>query len=166
MEGELAKAYQAQKDFARMAPHADEDFKVAKLMLNEPSLKTAFLMRSLMRGYLFLRLIANSAIKNAETALEDLRVVAAATSSTDLYYYSVDQRVKYLIETGRKPQAQEYFLTSVIKAEKAFDSAALRTDVISRLKKREKHYKLLGEPAPELQMIDQWFPGEQNLLLT
>ncbi|MBK8465214.1 MAG: TlpA family protein disulfide reductase [Chloracidobacterium sp.] len=163
MEGELAKAYQAQKDFARMAPHADEDFKVAKLMLNEPSLKNRVLDEIFDAGLLVFeayRELGNQ--KNAETALEDLRVVAAATSSTDLYYYSVDQRVKYLIETGRKPQAQEYFLTSVIKAEKAFDSAALRTDVISRLKKREKHYKLLGEPAPELQMIDQWFPGEQK----
>lgn len=163
MEGELAKAYQEQKDFARMAPHADEDFKAAKLMLNEPSPRTKVLDEIFDAGLLVFeayRELGNQ--KNAENALEDLRVIAAATASTDLYYYSVDQRIKYFIETGRKPQAQEYYLTSLIKAEKAFDHPSLRTNVITRLKKREKHYKLLGEPARELEMIDQWFPGERR----
>jgi len=163
MEGELAKAYQTQKDFDRMAPHADENFKAAKLMLNEPSSKMRVLDEIFDAGLLVFeayRELGNQ--KNAETALDDLRVVAVATSSTDLYYYSVDQRIKYLIDTGRKPQAQEYYLTSLIKTEKAFNDASLRTNVISRLKKREKHYKLLGEPAPELSMIDQWFPGTQK----
>ena len=163
MEGELAKAYQAQKDFVRMAPHADEDLKVAKLLLNDPSSRSRSLDVIFDAGLLVFeayRELGNQ--KNAEAALEDLRVVAASTSSTDLYYYAVDQRIKYLIETGRKPQAQEYYLTSLIKAEKAFDAAALRTDVISRLKKREKHYRILGEAAPELPMIDQWFPGTQK----
>jgi thiol-disulfide isomerase/thioredoxin len=163
MEGELAKAYQSQKDFARMAPHADEDFKAAKMLLSDPSSRTRVLDEIFDAGLLVFeayRDLGNQ--KNAETALEDLRVTAASTSSTDLYYYAVDQRIKYLIETGRKPQAQEYYLTSLIKAERAFDAAALRSDILSRLKKREKHYRLLGEPAPELPMIDQWFPGERK----
>jgi thiol-disulfide isomerase/thioredoxin len=165
MEGELAKAYQSQKDFVRMATHAEEDFKAAKLLLGDPSSRSRSLDAIFDAGVLVFeayRDLGNQ--KNAETALEDLRTIAATTSSTDLYYYAVDQRIKYLIETGRKPQAQEYYLTSLIKAEKAFDAAALRTDVISRLKKREKHYRILGEPAPELPMIDQWFPGTQKTL--
>ena len=32
------------------------------------------------------------------------------------------------------------------------------------MKKREKHYKLLGEPAPELVSINQWFPGSPRTL--
>ncbi len=163
MEGELAKAYQSQKDFVHMAPHADEDFKAAKMLLSDPSSRTRVLDEIFDAGLLVFeayRDLGNQ--KNAETALEDLRVVAASTSSTDLYYYAVDQRIKYLIETARKPQAQEYYMTSLIKAERAFDAAALRSDILSRLKKREKHYRLLGEPAPELPMIDQWFPGERK----
>ena len=31
-----------------------------------------------------------------------------------------------------------------------------------RLRKRETQYKLLGEKAPELPLIDQWFPGERK----
>lgn len=163
MEGELAKAYQAQKDFVRMAPHADENFKAARLMLNSPSSQVRVLDEVFDAGILVFeayRDLGNQ--KSAEAALEDLRVVAAATASADLYYYSVDQRIKYLIETGRKSKAQEYYLTSLIQTEKAFNDASQRTNVISRLKKREKHYKLLGEPAPELMMVDQWFPGEKR----
>jgi thiol-disulfide isomerase/thioredoxin len=32
------------------------------------------------------------------------------------------------------------------------------------LKKREKHYKILLEPAPELLSVDAWFPGESRNL--
>lgn len=148
-----------------MASHADENFKAAKLLLNESSSRARSMDEIFDAGILVFE--ANRDLgdhKNAEAALEDLRVVAASTSSTDLYYYAVDQRIKYMIGTGRKAQAQEYYLTSLIKAEKAFDVSALRSDIFSRLKKREKHYKLLGEPAPEFQMIDQWFPGTRKSL--
>ena len=37
MEGELAKAYQAKKDIARMAPHADADYAAAKALLKDAS---------------------------------------------------------------------------------------------------------------------------------
>jgi thiol-disulfide isomerase/thioredoxin len=100
--------------------------------------------------------------RRAEAALEDLRVTAATVSSPNLYYYAVDQKIKYLIETGRKAQAQEYYMTSLIRAEGAFSAASLKADVASRLKKREKHYKLLGETAPELPVVDQWFPGTRK----
>jgi thiol-disulfide isomerase/thioredoxin len=150
-----------------MATHADENFKTAKMLLSDTSsrsrsLDLIIIFDAGMLVFEAYRELGNQ--KNAEGALEDLRVIAASTSSTDLYYYAVDQRIKYLIETGRKSESQEYYLTSLIRAEKAFDAAALRTDVLSRLKKREKHYKLLGESAPELPMIDQWFPGTQKTI--
>ncbi len=163
MEGELAKAYQAQKDFVRMAHHADEGYKAAKMLLKEASSRARGLDAIFDAGMLVYeayRDLGNQ--KNAEAALEDLRVTAASASSPDLYYYAVDQKIRYLIETGRKPQAQEYYMTSLIRAEKAFGVASLQADVVSRLKKREKHYKLLGETAPELPMVDQWFPGKRQ----
>ena len=163
MEGELAKAYQVQKDFARMAPHADEAYRTAKLLLKD----AASLARGLdevfdagMLVYEAYRDLGNQ--KNAEAGLEDLRLAGVAASSPNLYYYAVDQKIKYLIETGRKPQAQEYYMTALIRAEKAFSVASLNSDVVSRLKKREKHYRLLGESAPELPVVDQWFPGTRK----
>lgn len=165
MEGEIAKAYQAQRDIVRMAPHAAENFKAAKLLLKDPSSRSRSLDGVFDAGILVFEAYRDLGDqKSAEEALEDLRVLGSTTANTDLYYYAVDRRVKYLIETGRKPQAQEYYLTSLLKAEKAFDVAAQRTDILTRLKKREKYYKLLGEAAPELQMIDQWFPGTRKPL--
>src|SRR5258708_16041134 len=40
MEGELAKAYQAQKDFVRMAPHAEADYEASKSLLKNPASRT------------------------------------------------------------------------------------------------------------------------------
>jgi len=163
MEGELAKAYQSQNDLVRMAPHADEYLKAAKSMLKEGASRSHTLDEVFDAGSLVYeanRDLGNQ--KQAEGALEDLRTIAATVSSADLYYFAVDQKIKYLIETGRKPQSQEYYLTSLAKAESAFENAAVRGSVVERLKKREKHYRLLGEKAPELLMIDQWFPGERK----
>ena len=165
IESELAKAYQTQKDFAKMAAHADEGYRALNELSRDAASKAKWLDEIFDAGILVYE--ANREIgdqKKAEAVLEDLRVTGAAASSPSLYYYAVDQKIKYLIETGRKPQAQEYYMTSLIKAEGAFAAASLKADVISKLKKREKHYKLLGEVAPELPMVDQWFPGTRKTL--
>ena len=39
MEGEIAKAYQAKKDFAKMVPHAEAGYKASKAMLTDPALR-------------------------------------------------------------------------------------------------------------------------------
>jgi len=161
MEGELAKAYQSQKDFGRMAAHADEGYRAVKELSKDAASRARWIDEIFDAGILLYEAYRELGDqKKAEAALEDLRATAATISSPSLYYYAVDQKIKYLIETGRKPQAQEYYMTSLIRAESAFGVASLKADVISRLKKREKHYKLLGEIAPELPAVDQWFPGK------
>jgi thiol-disulfide isomerase/thioredoxin len=40
----------------------------------------------------------------------------------------------------------------------------LQQDIVQRLKRREKHYKLLGETAPELADIDRWLSGQPQTL--
>ena len=165
MEGELAKAYQSQKDFVRMAAHADEGYKAVKELSKDAASRAKWLdeiFDAAMLAFEAYRDIGDQ--KKAEAAIEELRVTAASVSSSNLYYYAVDQRIKYLIETGRKPQAQEYYMTSLIRAESAFDAASLKADVLTRLKKREKQYKLLGETALELPLVDQWFPGKPKTI--
>ncbi len=165
IEGELAKAYQSQKDFVRMAAHADEGYKAVKELSKDAASRARWLDEIFDAGMLVFEAYRDLGDqKKAEGSLEELRVTAAAVTSPNLYYYAVDQRIKYLIETGRKPQAQEYYMTSLIRAETAFRAASLQTDVVSRLKKREKHYKLLGEIAPELPAVDQWFPGKPKTI--
>ncbi len=161
MEGELAKAYQAQKDFVRMAAHAVESYAAAKALLKDASSRSRGLDEILDSGMLVYEGFRDGGNqKKAEEALEDMRVTAAAVESPSFYYYAVDQKIKYLTETGRKAQAMEFFLVSLINAGKDFPVKSAASDVIGRLKKREKHYKLLGETAPEMPSVDQWFPGK------
>ena len=160
MEGELAKAYQAQKDLAKMVPHAEAGYSAAKSLLKEASSRARGLDEILDAGMLVYEAFRDSGNqKKADDALEEMRLTAAAYESPSFYYYAVDQKIKYLVETGRKPEVAEFYLRSLINAGKDFVIKTSSADVIARLKKREIHYKLLGEPAPDLPSVDQWFPG-------
>lgn len=164
MEGELAKAYQAQKDAGRMAPHADEAYKAAKAMLKEAASRARGLDEILDAGMLVYEAYRDAGDgKKAEAALDDMRVTAASFESPSFYYYAVDQKIKYLIETGRKPQALEFYATALASAERDLRLKTSQADAVRRLKKRELHYRLLGEPAPGL-TAEQWFPGKPKTL--
>jgi thiol-disulfide isomerase/thioredoxin len=45
-----------------------------------------------------------------------------------------------------------------------FRTKSAENELISRLKKREKHYRMLGDVAPPLPLADQWFPGKAKTL--
>ncbi len=164
MESELAKAYLAEKNFAKAAPHATEAYRAAKTLLNKDNTVTVRgLDETLDAGMLlFESHKATGNIKDADSALDDLRKSAAAVGSPSFYYYAADKLITYQIETGRKNIGLETYLTSMIQAGKELPSKPTQMDAIERLKKREKHYKLLGETAPEFSGIDQWFPGESR----
>lgn len=165
IEGELAKAYQAKKDAVRMAPHAEQAYRAAKDLLKDATSRSRGLDEILDAGMLVYEAFRDGGEqKKAEDALEDMRVTAAGVGSPSFYYYAVDQKIKYLIETGRKPQATEFYTAMLAGAEKDFTLKASQTEIKERLKKRQKHYALLGLPAPELPMVDQWFPGERRTL--
>lgn len=165
IESELAKAYQAARDFVRMAPHAEEAYKAAKALLKDSTSRARGLDEILDDGMLVFEAYRDGGDQQkAEDALDDMRATAAGAGSSSFYYYAVDAKITYLIETGRKPKAMEAFLTALITAGKDFVAKPLQSDVITRLRKREVHYKLLGEPAPALPAVDQWFPGKPKTL--
>lgn len=161
MEGEIAKAYQAQKEFNKMAPHAEAGYTASKTLLQDATSRARGLDEILDAGMLVFesyRDLANR--EKAEAALEDMRVTASSTGSTSLYYYAVDRKIKFLIDTGRKAAATEFYQTMAAGSAKDFADKASQEDINLRLRKREKHYKLLGAAAPELPLLDQWFPGK------
>lgn len=165
MEGELAKAYQVQKDFVRMVPHAEEGYAASKALLRDAASRARGLDEILDAGMLVYEAHRDAGNREkAEAALDDMKATAAATGSSSFYYYAVDQKIKYLIETGRKPAALAYYDASLISAERDFTTKSLQDDVKLRLRKRDKHYKLLGEPAPELPTTVEWFPGRPRSL--
>jgi thiol-disulfide isomerase/thioredoxin len=58
----------------------------------------------------------------------------------------------------------ETYLSSLIQAGKDFAAKGTQNEAVQKLKRREKHYKLLAEPAPELIGMEQWFPGTPKTL--
>ena len=139
--GEMAKAYQALKDFKKMAPHADAGYTASKGLLKDATSRSRGLDEILDAGMLVYEAYRDSGeLPKAEDALEDMRATAAEFEAPGFYYYAVDQKIKFLIETGRKPAAIAYYGASIGGAEKDFRSKTASADVVSRLKKREKHY--------------------------
>ncbi len=165
MEGELAKAYQRTNDLVRMTPHAEAGYQASKDLLKDAKSYARGLDEILDAGMLVYEAFrdANNRQK-AEAALDDMRAVAVATTSPSFYYYAVDQKIKYLIETGRKPAALELYTSALASSVKDFPNKAQQSEVETRLRKRDQHYKLMGEMAPEMPAIDQWFPGKQVTL--
>ena len=165
IESELAKSYQAENDFAKAAPHAEQAYSATKAVFKSLSSRAKGLDQLLDSGMTIFDIYkAEGKQKEAENALDDLRKTAAFFESSNLYYYAVDENIKYLIETNRKPLALQMYSAALAQASRDFSVKSLQEDVVRRLKKREKHYRLLGEPAPELTDIDQWFPGQPQTL--
>lgn len=160
MESELAKAYIAEKNYAKAAPHAAEGYNAAKTILLDPTSKALGLDEVLDSGMLvFESYKAAGDIKAADGALEDMRKTAVAIGSSSFFYYSADKLITYRIESGRKPLALETYSNVLAEAGKDLPTKPQQAEATQRLKKREKHYKMLNEPAPAFAGIDQWFPG-------
>ncbi len=162
---EMAKAYQARKEFVKMAPHATTAYDASKSLLKEASSRARGLDEILDAGMLVYEAYRDAGEqKRADEALDDMRATAASVESPSFYYYALDQKIKYMIETGRKTQALEFYTASMALAGKELAAKTAAANVVSRLKNRSVHYKLLGETAPALPAIEHWFPGTPKTL--
>ncbi|MBA4123773.1 MAG: redoxin domain-containing protein [Acidobacteria bacterium] len=165
VESELAKSYRAEKDLAKAASHAEEAYRAFKIVFQDSTSRARGLDDLLDSGMTAFEIYRDGGKRQeAENTLEDLRKTAASVGSSSLYYKAVDENIKYLISTGRKPLALQMYSNALAQATKDFTAKPLQEDVLRRLKEREKHYKLLGETAPELAAIDRWFPGQPQTL--
>jgi thiol-disulfide isomerase/thioredoxin len=165
MESELAKQYREAGNLDSAVPHSLEAFRTTKAIyrdydsfvqgLNE-LLDTAMLVFESYRD--------RGDSEKAIAALEELRKEAVSAQSTSLYYYALDSQIKFLINSGQKPLGLKLYQEYLTKSVKDFKTGILQNDIVRRLKKRDKHYKLLGESAPELVQIDNWLGTQkQNL---
>lgn len=165
MESELAENYRAEMDLALAAKHAEEAFRATKAIFKDNTSRARGLSELLTAGIAVFEIYSDDGKQTeADNALEDLRKTAALVEASDVYYYAVDRQIKYQIETKRKPLALQTLNTALAQTNKDFNVKLLQEDVIRRLKKREKQYKLLGETAPELTDIDKWFGGNAQTL--
>jgi thiol-disulfide isomerase/thioredoxin len=159
MNSELAKAFIAAKDLTKAAAHARKSYEASKALVADPTSKVNPADAVLDAGMLLFESFRDSGnVKEADAALADLSKTAISINSPTLYCYATDKLITYQIDSGRKAIGMETHLSSLIEAGKAFNVGA-RNHALVMLKQREKQYKLLAEPAPELVGIDQWFPG-------
>lgn len=165
MESELAKNYRAEKNLEKAAPHAVEAFRATKALFQDSASRAKGLDELLDSGMTVFEIYRDAdRQKEADDALEDLRRTAAFVESPSFYYYAIDRQIKYQIETGRKPLGMQTYQNAFALAAKDFAQKPPQVYVTERLKKREKHYKMLGEPAPELADVAQWLPGTTQTL--
>jgi len=165
MESELAKSYRAEKNLPKASAHAEEAYAASKILVKDSVSRARALDDLLDAGIAAFEIYRDGGKRQeAENTLADLRKTAALVGSSSVYYTAIDENIKYLIATGRKPLALQMYSNAPAQAEKDFTAKPLQEDVSRRLKRREKHYKLLGEVAPELTAIDRWLPGQPQTL--
>ncbi len=165
IESELAKNYQETKDYTKAAPHAAQAFATAKLLVKDATSRARALDDLLDTGFTMFEIYRDAGKSSeAEIALQDLQKTAIALASSALYYTALDENIKFLIQTNRKPDALQIYADALAQVAKNFAAKPLQDDVSRRLKMREKHYRLLNETAPELVGVDNWFPGQAQTL--
>ena len=160
MENELAESYSSEKNYAKAAAHAEEAYIAAKALFKDWTSRARALNEVLNAAVIVFEIYrADGKPAQADAVLDDLRKTGVSVESNDIYFNAVDRKIKYLIETGRKPLALQTYAETLEQVKKDFTAKPLQDAVIRNLKKRETHYKLLGETAPELANIERWFPG-------
>lgn len=164
MDVELAKAYEQLKDFAHMLPHADAAFTAGRKLLGDPQAADLTLDHVVDTGILaFLAYSETGDREKAEGVLDDLRSMGASKTLPSLYYYAVDQKIRYLIETGRKDKAQQLYNSTMASIANSFADKTKQNEVVQKLKDRQKAYDLLGVTAPDFLMQGElWLSGQQK----
>ncbi|MFL6374305.1 MAG: peroxiredoxin family protein [Pyrinomonadaceae bacterium] len=164
MDVELAKAYEDRRDFPHMLPHAESAFTSGKALLGDAQAADLSLDHLVDTGILAFEAYSETGQQDkAESVLDDLRRLGSSKSSPSLYYYGVDQKIRYLIETDRKDKAMQFYNATIASVATAFPEKAKQDEVLQKLKDRQKAYALLGVKAPEFLAKDElWFPGRQK----
>ncbi|HKP68025.1 MAG TPA: TlpA disulfide reductase family protein [Pyrinomonadaceae bacterium] len=165
MNSEIAKAYSTDKQYAPAGEYASKAYDAAKALLKEAPTSLNAADALLDSGMLMFEAFRDAGdTKKADAALDDMRQTAVLLKSPLFYYYSVDKLITYQVETGRKTLAKETQIESLVQAAKDFGALGPDNEALQRLKRREPQYRLMGEPAPELTGVDQWFPGKLQTL--
>lgn len=160
MNSEIAKSYLAAGAPAKAIPFANEAFSISRSLIVDPTLRSVGLDLVYDNAMiLFDSQRQSNEVAGAENTLEELRKIAGTLGNSVFYFQAADKLITYRIETGRKPLALETYQAMLIAAGKELPVEGQQKDALQRLRKREKHYRLLGEAAPEFLTVDKWFPG-------
>ena len=165
MEKQLAHSYRLENKLQQAVPHSDKAFKVTQDLLENPESRSRALSQLLDAGitsFEIHRTLGNN--EKAENVLNTLREKSIPLQSNGVYYRAVDEHIKFLIDTKRKPLALELYQKTLNNINKDFIAQNLRQFMYAKFKSRKKHYELLGAPPPPLTSIDRWLPSKPVVL--
>ena len=165
IEKEIARGLFGRGDASQAVTHAEGAYAAYKAIAADAASREKFIDEVTDSGFFVFKIYRQQDLRDkADAALEDIRSTAVKLQAPLLWYLVTDRQITYQIETGRKPQALALYNSALLQLGKDFSVANVQTDLARKLKKREAHYKLLNEPAPELTQIDQTFPAEKAAL--
>ena len=165
MENELAAAYIKAKDFTRAAVHAEESYRLTKATFQEYASRARALAEILDTGRTVLEIYQASGNQaQTDNILNDLQKTSIITKSTGIYYFAIDNLIRFMIETNRKPAALALYEQTLNQIKNDFSGKYEQAELSQKFKRREKHYQLLGATAPELTDISAWLPNETKTL--
>jgi len=165
IENMLARAYFEKKDFEHATPHAQEAYRAIKVYFEEPTTRPVEIYKVYQMATLLFSIQKESGdTKQAISTLEDLQKLGAFHEASDIYFSATDKIITLMIDTGRKPEALAFFEKTRGSVDKLFHTGGVLAEVKRLLRKRETHYRLMLEKAPEL-TIDNWLSGS-NLKLS
>jgi thiol-disulfide isomerase/thioredoxin len=164
MESELAENYQLDKNFALAKKHAETAFQNYQNLSADKTATRSKILNDIYdsgeRLFEINRELGDE--KSAVKSLEDVQKASISMQAIGIYFYATDKLIAFLAETNRKKEALESLAKTYETLPKNFPVQAMQNEVIRGLKKREKHYALIGETAPEIK-FDNWI-GEQKSL--
>jgi thiol-disulfide isomerase/thioredoxin len=160
IEREIAKGLYESGDLAGTETHAQGAYSAYKAIAGDPSKREKTIDEVTDSGLFLFKIVSQLNDRDrSDATLDELRKTAVALQAPMLWYLAVDKQITFEIETGRKPQALAYYSTTLARAESEFASKTVQADLERKLKKREVHYKLLNEPAPQLTLLGESFPS-------
>ena len=165
MEKQLALNYRKAGKLEAAVTHAENAFEITQKLLVAAESRAKALNQLMDAGITTFEIHKELGNRSkAEVALLKLKKNAIPVQSHGVYYRAIDEHIRYLIETDRKPLAMRMYRTTFKNLEKDINTKSLRSFLKGKFKQREKHYEILGELAPRLVYIDQWLPDKPTTL--
>jgi thiol-disulfide isomerase/thioredoxin len=156
VEKTVAAAYRKAGKLDRAAAHAEEAFKATKLVPPDAKNPTAQQHSIYTAGRALVDIYLDAG-KSADAVgvLEEMRRLALSIPSGKLYVESTMRLADVLITSGRKPDALKMVDDSISNATTNVKNQKEQGVILSGLRSKRGHLRLLGEVAPEIS-IDKW----------
>lgn len=170
VERELALQYHKAKMRDKAVAHAEEAFAAARAALRDAAQDERLVEVFTELGNTLFDIYSEMRqTDKAARALELMREVGINSQNHRLYADATDRIITYTIENNRKPEALAREKAELKDVDAYFRDFTVRAKIKQYFSARERHYKILGEPAPDF-AIAQWITekgvaGEQPLAL-